>query len=195
MPEAGLRWKSSFARNDLCLCRCGPGTCSKNTGAGLTRWANTPGGRRQHKTCDGRIMVSGVEPFGTRAADIPNTAAFRDAEAGHNGNIERNSAHGPRIRQGRMRSSPKHARGGDRAAKTAHGDLHLFNHANGRASGAAAAETRCRKQREVANRVQPPCRRTSAAAGRVWPRESTVGKTDRNRTTNRQIQLAFRMHL
>jgi hypothetical protein len=190
--RSGLPMEVQIARNDVVYVDAA-GNVFNNPAAGLTAVVNTPGGgaSRNVRRPD---LVSGVDPFiQSGGLLILNPAAFATPKPGTNGNLERNSLHGPNFWQVdaviAKRIGPARGPSGELRMEI----FNLFNHANLSGVGASLPNALPTSSLTEANRVQPGQPFTSAAAGTFGRATSTVGTTV-GIGTNRQIQLAFRLN-
>jgi len=190
--RSGLPMEVQIARNDVVYVDAA-GNAFNNPGAGLTAVVNTPGGgaSRNVRRPD---LVPGVDPFiQDGGLLILNPAAFATPKPGTNGNLERNSLHGPNFWQVdaviAKRIGPARGPSGELRMEI----FNLFNQANLSGVGASLPNALPTSSLTEANRVQPGQPFTSAAAGTFGRATSTVGTTV-GIGTNRQIQLAFRLN-
>ncbi len=168
-------------------------TCSTTPRRACTAVVNTPGGgaSRNVRRPD---LVPGVDPFiQSGGLLILNPAAFATPKPGTNGNLERNSLHGPNFWQVdaviAKRIGPARGPSGELRMEI----FNLFNHSNLSGVGASLPNALPTSSLTEANRVQPGQPYTSAAAATFGRATSTVGTTV-GIGTNRQIQLAFRLN-
>jgi hypothetical protein len=190
--RSGLPMEVQIARNDVVYVDAG-GNVFNNPAAGLTAVVNTPGGgaSRNVRRPD---LVPGVDPFiQSGGLLILNPAAFATPKPGTNGNLERNSLHGPNFWQVdaviAKRIGPARGPSGELRMEI----FNLFNHSNLSGVGASLPNALPTSSLSEANRVQPGQPYTSAAAATFGRATSTVGTTV-GIGTNRQIQLAFRLN-
>ena len=163
---------------------------------GRTAVVNTPGGgnSRNFRRPD---LVPGVDPYVVNGGLIfLNPAAFATPAPGTNGNLERNSIHGPHFWQVDAVISKRVG-----AARGVNGELRLeifnifdtvnlsgTNGFNGTLPNALPTTTV-----GAANTVQPGQPFTAGAAG-TWGRPTQTVGTTVGIGTSRQIQLAFRLN-
>jgi len=124
---------------------------------------------------------------------ILNPAAFATPKPGTNGNLERNSIHGPNFWQVdaviAKRIGPMHGPSGELRMEI----FNIFNHSNLAGISASLPNALPTTALSEANRVQPGQAYTAGAAQTFGRATSTVGTTV-GIGTNRQIQLAFRFN-
>jgi hypothetical protein len=164
--------------------------------AGRTAVINTPGGgaSRSSRRPD---LVAGVDPFQTSGGLVYlNPAAFATPAVGSNGNMERNSLHGPNFFQTDLVVSKRVELGG----RGPNFDLrmevfNIFNRVNIDAIGGinATLPNALPSTAGQANTVQPGQPFTAAAAGAFGRETATVGRTV-GLGTPRQVQLSIRFN-
>ena len=123
---------------------------------------------------------------------ILNPAAFATPRPGTNGNLERNSLHGPNFWQVdgvvAKRIGPASGPSGELRFEI----FNIFNHSNFAGIGAVLPNALPSASLTEANKVQPGQPYTSGAAGSFGRAGQTVATTV-GIGTNRQIQLALRL--
>jgi hypothetical protein len=169
------------------------GNVFNNAAADRTALVNTPGGgaSRNVRRPD---LVPGVDPFIKDGGLLfLNPAAFATPLPGTNGNLERNSLHGPNFWQidavVAKRIGPSRGPSGELRLEI----FNIFNHANLAGIGATLPNALPLNATTEANRVQPGQPYTTGAAPAFGRATQTVGTTV-GVGTNRQIQLAFRFN-
>jgi hypothetical protein len=193
--RSGLPIEVRIARPDIAFVDAA-GNVFGAAGAGRTAVVNTPGGgnTRNFRRPD---LVPGVDPFLSNGGLIfLNPAAFTTPAPGTNGNLERNSLHGPNFWQVDAVVAKRIG-----AASKINGELRLeifniFNRTNlSSTNGFNAVLPNALPTTAVtqANTVQPGQPYTAGAAGTFGRFTQTVGTTV-GIGTSRQIQLAFRFN-
>jgi hypothetical protein len=190
--RSGLPLEVRITRNDIVYVD-GSGNVFLNPAADRTAVVNTPGGgnTRNFRRPD---LVPGVDPFFVDGGLlILNPAAFATPKPGTNGNLERNSLHGPNFWQVdavvAKRIGPSRGPSGELRLEI----FNIFNHTNLSGIGAVLPNALPSSSLTESGKVQPGQPYTSAAAGSFGRATSTVGTTV-GIGTNRQIQLAFRFN-
>jgi Carboxypeptidase regulatory-like domain len=190
--RSGLPLEVQIARNDIVYMDAA-GNVFNNPTADRTALVNTPGGgaTRNVRRPD---LVPGVDPFIKDGGLLfLNPAAFATPLPGTNGNLERNSLHGPNFWQVdtvvAKRIGPSRGPSGELRVEI----FNIFNHSNVAGIGATLPNALPTTLLTEANRVQPGQPYTAGAAGAFGRATQTVGTTV-GVGTNRQIQLAFRFN-
>jgi hypothetical protein len=190
--RSGLPIEVQIARNDIVYID-GAGNVFNNPAADRTAVVNTPGGgaSRNVRRPD---LVPGVDPLIKDGGLLfLNPAAFATPLPGTNGNLERNSLHGPNFWQVdavvAKRIGPSRGPSGELRLEI----FNIFNHANLAGIGATLPNALPLNATTEANRVQPGQPYTSGAAPAFGRATQTVGTTV-GVGTNRQVQLAFRFN-
>jgi hypothetical protein len=190
--RSGLPLEVQIARNDIVYVD-GLGNVFNNPAADRTAVVNTPGGgaTRNVRRPD---LIPGVDPFIKDGGLLfLNPAAFATPLPGTNGNLERNSLHGPNFWQVDVviakRIGPSRGPNGELRMEI----FNIFNEANLAGIGATLPNALPTTALTEANRVQPGQPYTTGAAGAFGRATQTVGTTV-GVGTNRQIQLAFRFN-
>ena len=188
--RSGLPIEVQIARNDVVYVD-GSGSVFLNPAVGRTALVNTPGGgaTRNVRRPD---LLPGVSPFIENGGLLfLNPAAFTTPSPGTNGNLERNSIHGPNFWQVdavvAKRIGPRSGPSGEFRMEI----FNIFNHANLAGISATLPNALPSNALTEANKVQPGQPYTAGAAGSFGRALQTVGTTV-GIGTNRQIQLAFR---
>ena len=189
--RSGLPIEVLIARNDVVYVD-GAGNAFLNPAADRTAVVNTPGGGASRSTRR-PDLVPGVSPYIVDGGLLfLNPAAFSTPKPGTNGNLERNSIHGPNFWQVdavvAKRVGPRTGTSGELRLEV----FNLFNHANFAGIGATLPNALPSALLTEANKVQPGQPFTAGAAGAFGRATSTVGTTV-GIGTNRQVQLAFRL--
>ena len=154
---------------------------------------NTPGGgaSRNVRRPD---LVPGVDPFVKNGGLVfLNPAAFATPAPGTFGNLERNSLHGPNVKQADMFLSKDVTFGGTRSLEFRVEVFNLFNTVNFANPVGTLPQAIPSTSLSEANRVQPGQPYSTAAAGTFGKFTSTVGRTV-GLGTPRQVQLALRVN-
>ncbi len=164
--------------------------------AGRTAIVNTPGGgaSRSSRRPD---IVPGVDPFITSGGLLfLNPAAFATPAPGTNGNLQRNSIHGPNFFQtdfvlSKRIDLPGHGPNFDLRMEV----FNVFNRVNIDAIGGinSTLPNALPSTAGQANTVQPGQPFTASAAGAFGRETATVGRTV-GLGTARQVQLAVRLN-
>jgi hypothetical protein len=190
--RSGLPLEVQIARNDIAYID-GLGNVFNNPAADRTAVVNTPGGgsTRNVRRPD---LIPGVDPFIKDGGLIfLNPAAFATPLPGTNGNLERNSLHGPNFWQVDVviakRIGPSRGPNGELRMEI----FNIFNHSNLAGIGATLPNALPTTLLTEPNRVQPGQAYTAGAAGAFGRATQTVGTTV-GVGTNRQVQLAFRLN-
>jgi len=195
--RSGLPIEVLVARNDVVYRDDITGSIFLNPAVGRSALINTPGGglTRAKRRPD---VVPGVNPYIVNGGLLfLNPAAFATPQPGTFGDLERNAIHGPNFWQADAVIAKRVAVGP--ASRGIAGEFRLeifnvFNKTNFAGIGGTLANAIPTTALTEANKVQPGQAFSSAAAGTAFGRaSSTVGSTV-GIGTNRQIQLAFRLH-
>jgi Carboxypeptidase regulatory-like domain/TonB dependent receptor len=174
----------------------GAGNVWNAPAADRTAIINTPGGgaSRSSRRPD---LVAGVDPFQTSGGLIfLNPAAFTTPKPGTEGNLERNSLHGPNFYQTDFVVSKRVELGGRGPSFDLRMEVfNLFNRVNIDAVGGinSTLPNALPSTAGQANTVQPGQPFTAAAAGAFGRETATVGRTV-GLGTARQVQLAVRFN-
>lgn len=187
--RSGLPIEVQIARNDVVYVD-GAGNVFLNPAADRTAVVNTPGGgaSRNVRRPD---LIPGVDPFVVNGGLLYlNPAAFATPKPGTNGNLERNSIHGPNFWQVDAVIAKRIG------TKRTNGELRLeifnvFNANNFAGVSSTLPNALPSTSLTEANKVQPGQAYTAGAAQTFGRLTSTVGTTV-GIGTNRQVQLAFR---
>ena len=167
-----------------------------NAAAGRTPVINTPGGGASRNTRRPDV-VPGVDPLIQSGGLLfLNPAAFATPAPGSFGNLERNSIHGPGVKQIDMVIVKRIGLGSGPNIELRAEIFNLFNtdiFANPVGTLPNAIPTGAAGTTPAANTVQPGQPYTSAAAGTFGRLTQTVGTTV-GLGTNRQVQFAFRLN-
>jgi hypothetical protein len=167
-----------------------------NAAAGRTAVINTPGGGASRNTRRPDV-VPGVDPFVKDGGLLfLNPAAFATPQPGTFGNLERNSIHGPGVRQIDVVVVKRIGLGNGPNLELRAEVFNLFNtdnFANPVGTLPNAIPTGAAGTTPAANTVQPGQPYTSTAAGTFGRLNQTVGTTV-GLGTNRQVQFAFRLN-
>jgi hypothetical protein len=193
--RSGLPVPVLVGRNDIVYVDAA-GVVWNNPAAGRTAVINTPGGGASRSTRR-PDLVPGVDPFIQSGGLLfLNPAAFATPAPGAFGNLERNSIHGPGVKQVDMVIVKKigSARGANLELRAE--IFNLFNtdiFANPIGTLPNALPTGNAGTTPAANTVQPGQPYTTSAAGTFGRLTSTVGTTV-GLGTNRQVQFAMRFN-
>ena len=193
--RSGLPVPVLVGRNDIVYVD-GAGVVWNNPAADRTAVINTPGGGASRNTRR-PDLIPGVNPF--IEADgllFLNPAAFATPTPGTFGNLERNSIHGPGVKQIDMVIVKRIGIGSGPNVELRAEIFNLFNtniFANPIGTLPNALPTGNAGTTPAANTVQPGQPFTSAAAGTFGRLTQTVGTTV-GLGTNRQVQFAFRLN-
>jgi hypothetical protein len=155
---------------------------------------NTPGGGNSRSTRR-PDLVPGVDPYSTSGGILfLNPAAFSTPLPGTNGNLERNSIHGPNVWQADLLVSKRFGLGKGRAVEFRWETFNLFNTVNfGTIVGTVPNSLPGTGQTvNTPNTIQPGQPFYSGAAGTFGRATSTVGTTV-GLGTPRQMQFALRV--
>src|SRR6185295_3234570 len=184
-----------IARNDIVYVENGTGVVFNNAAADRTAVINTPGGGTTRSTRR-PDLIPGVDPFIKDGGLLYlNPAAFATPAPGTFGNLERNSLHGPWMRQLDLVVSKRIPMGQGRNVELRSEFFNILNITNfalpvGTLPNALPAN-RNADGSLPANTVQPGQAYSTGAAGTFGRYTSTVGRTV-GLGTPRQIQLAVR---
>jgi hypothetical protein len=190
--RSGLPLEVLITRSDVVYVD-GAGNAFLNPAADRTAVVNTPGGGASRSTRR-PDLVPGVSPYIVDGGLLfLNPAAFATPKPGTNGNLERNSIHGPNFWQVdavvAKRVGPRTGTNGELRLEI----FNIFNHSNFAGIGATLPNALPSNSLTTeANKVQPGQAFTTGAAGAFGKATSTVGTTV-GIGTNRQVQLAFRL--
>jgi hypothetical protein len=173
----------------------GAGNVFNSAAADRTAIINTPGGgaSRSSRRPD---LVPGVDPFTTSGGLIfLNPAAFATPKPGTEGNLERNSIHGPNFFQTDLVVSKRVELAGRTNVDLRLEVFNLFNRVNIDAVGGinSTLPNALPSTAGQANTVQPGQAFNSTTAGAFGRETATVGRTV-GLGTARQVQLAFRFN-
>ena len=190
--RSGLPLEVLVTRSDVVYVD-GSGNVFLNPAADRTAVVNTPGGGASRNTRR-PDLVPGVSPYIIDGGLLfLNPAAFATPKPGTNGNLERNSIHGPNFWQVdtvvAKRVGPRTGVSGELRLEI----FNIFNHSNFAGIGATLPNALPSAALTEANKVQPGQAFTTGAAGAFGKATSTVGTTV-GIGTNRQVQLAFRLN-
>jgi hypothetical protein len=188
--RSGLPVPVQIVRPDI-VYRDGSGNIFANPAADRVAIINVPGGgaSRNVRRPD---LVAGVDPFIKNGGLLfLNPAAFATPQPGTFGNLERNSIHGPAMRQADFFFA-KHFSTGGRTDLEFRGEIfNIFNTTNFALPVGSLPQAIPTTALSEANRVQPGQPYTAAAAGTFGRLTSTVGRTV-GLGTPRQMQFALR---
>jgi hypothetical protein len=193
--RSGLPVPVLITRNDLVYVENGTGAVFLNPAADRTAVINTPGGGTTRSTRR-PDLIRGVNPFIKDGGLLYlNPAAFATPAPGTFGNLERNSLHGPWMRQLDLVVSKRIPMGQGRNVELRSEFFNVLNITNfalpvGTLPNALPANRNADGSLPT-NTVQPGQAYTSTAAGTFGRYTSTVGRTV-GLGTPRQIQLAIR---
>jgi carboxypeptidase family protein len=190
--RSGLPLEVLITRSDVVYVD-GAGNAFLNPAADRTAVVNTPGGGASRNTRR-PDLVPGVSPYIVDGGLLfLNPAAFATPKPGTNGNLERNSIHGPNFWQVdavvAKRLGPRTGVNGELRLEM----FNIFNHSNFSGIGATLPNALPSNTLTEANKIQPGQAFTTSAAGAFGKATSTVGTTV-GIGTNRQVQLAFRLN-
>jgi len=194
--RSGLPIEVRLARPDVAFVDAA-GNVFSTAGAGRTAVVNTPGGgnTRNFRRPD---LVPGVDPYVSNGGLIfLNPAAFAMPQAGANGNLERNSIHGPNFWQVDAVIAKRIG-----SARRLNGELRLeifnifdtVNLSGTTGFNAILPSALPTTTLGAANTLQPGQPYTAGAAGGTWGRFGQTVGTTVGIGTSRQIQLAFRLN-
>jgi hypothetical protein len=193
--RSGLPVPVLIGRSDIVYID-GAGVVWANPAVGRTAVINTPGGGASRSTRR-PDLVPGVDPFVQSGGLLfLNPAAFATPAPGTFGNLERNSIHGPGVKQIDMVIVKRIGLGSGPNIELRAEVFNLFNtdiFANPVGTLPNAIPTGAAGTTPAANTVQPGQPFTSAAAGTFGRLTQTVGTTV-GLGTNRQVQFAFRLN-
>jgi hypothetical protein len=193
--RSGLPVPVLIGRNDIVYVDAA-GVAWNNAAADRTAVINTPGGGASRSTRR-PDLVPGVDPFITSGGLLfLNPAAFATPKPGTFGNLERNSIHGPGVKQVDMVIVKRIGVGNGPNVELRAEIFNLFNtdiFANPIGTLPNALPTGNAGTAPAANTVQPGQPYTSAAAGTFGRLTQTVGTTV-GLGTNRQVQFALRLN-
>ena len=193
--RSGLPVPVLIARNDIVYVENGTGVVFGSAAADRTAVINTPGGGTTRSTRR-PDLIPGVDPFIKDGGLLYlNPAAFATPAPGTFGNLERNSIHGPWMRQLDLVVSKRIPMGQGRNVELRSEFFNILNITNfalpvGTLPNALPTN-RTADGSLPANTVQPGQAYTTGAAGTFGRYTSTVGRTV-GLGTPRQIQLAVR---
>jgi len=193
--RSGLPVPVLVGRNDIVYMDAA-GVVWNNAAADRTAVINTPGGGASRSTRR-PDLIPGVDPFIKDGGLLfLNPAAFATPKPGTFGNLERNSIHGPGVRQIDMVIVKRINLGSGPNVELRAEIFNLFNNdifANPIGTLPNALPTGNAGTTPAASSVQPGQPFSSAAAGTFGRLTQTVGTTV-GLGTNRQVQFAFRLN-
>jgi len=193
--RSGLPVPVLVGRNDIVYMDAA-GVVWNNAAADRTAVINTPGGGASRSTRR-PDLIPGVDPFIKDGGLLfLNPAAFATPKPGTFGNLERNSIHGPGVRQIDMVIVKRITLGSGPNVELRAEIFNLFNNdifANPIGTLPNALPTGNAGTTPAASSVQPGQPFSSAAAGTFGRLTQTVGTTV-GLGTNRQVQFAFRLN-
>ena len=193
--RSGLPVPVLVGRNDIVYMDAA-GVVWNNAAADRTAVINTPGGGASRSTRRPNL-IPGVDPFIKDGGLLfLNPAAFATPKPGTFGNLERNSIHGPGVRQIDMVIVKRINLGSGPNVELRAEIFNLFNNdifANPIGTLPNALPTGNAGTTPAASSVQPGQPFSSAAAGTFGRLTQTVGTTV-GLGTNRQVQFAFRLN-
>jgi hypothetical protein len=193
--RSGLPVPVLVGRNDIVYVDAA-GVVWNNAAVGRTAVINTPGGGASRSTRR-PDLVPGVDPFITSGGLLfLNPAAFATPKPGTFGNLERNSIHGPGVKQIDMVIVKRINVGRGPNVELRAEIFNVFNtdiFANPIGTLPNALPSGSAGTTPASNTVQPGQPYTSAAAGTFGRLTQTVGTTV-GLGTNRQVQFALRLN-
>jgi hypothetical protein len=189
--RSGLPVNVLVTRNDIVYVDAA-GNVFNNAAADRRAVVNTPRGGSSRNVRRPNL-VPGVDPFVKDGGLVfLNPAAFSTPAPGTFGNLERNSIHGPSVRQVDFVAAKKINMGGPNVELRAE-VFNIFNTTNFSNPGGTLPNALPNSALTEANKVQPGQPFTPAAAGTFGKLTGTLGRTV-GLGTNRQVQFAVRLN-
>lgn len=172
----------------------GAGNVFNNPATDRTAVVNTPGGGSSRNTRR-PDLVPGVDPYIKNGGLVfLNPAAFAAPQPGRFGNLERNTVHGPSMKQVDLVVSKRFDMGRGPGIELRAEIFNVFNTTNFKNPPATLANPLPNNSLTETNKVQPGQPLTPAAAGASFGVLNSTAERIVGLGTNRQAQLALRLN-